>query len=156
VRPVVTAVVAITAGVMLAGCGSDTDRYCEALRENRQTLSDLAQGAGESGGAGSGGSDDVLGSSLAVFEQLQQDAPGDVRDEWDTLVFALRSLDRALDRAGVSMTEFDPQDPPPDLTDAQVEALRDAGAELRTPRVIEAGEAIEQHARDVCEVDLGL
>jgi hypothetical protein len=42
------------------------------------------------------------------------------------------------------------------VSDAEAKGLQDAAAELASERVTAAGEGVEQHARDVCKVDLGL
>lgn len=141
------------AGLLLvlpvAGCTGDTESYCAELEEQEQTLTDLASRADRPG-------TDVFTESLDVFEELRDAAPGDVVDEWDTLVFAWQGLADAFEAAGTTPTEFDPADPPPDLDQAAVDRLVDAAAELRSPRVVSAGDGIEQHAKDVCGVDLGL
>ena len=141
------------AGLLLvlpvAGCAGDTESYCAGLEEQEQTLTDLASRADQPG-------TDVFTESLDVFEALRDAAPGDVVDEWDTLVFAWQGLADAFEAAGTMPTEFDPADPPPDLDQAEVDRLVDAAAELRSPRVVSAGDGIEQHAKDVCGVDLGL
>ena len=133
----------------LAGCASDVERYCGALGEQRSTLSDLAVRSGEPGS-------DVLEETLAVWRDLRDQAPGDVSDEWSTLVFALEGLQEAFEAAGTTPGEYDPESPPPGVTGAEADRLQDAAAELASPRVAAAGEGVQQHARDVCKVDLGV
>jgi hypothetical protein len=136
-------------GGLLGACAGETERYCTELEERQQVLSELA---GEAGRPDS----DVLASTLETWRALREEAPGDVRDEWTTLVFALEGLAEALAEAGVDAGAFDPRDPPPGMSDEEAERLRDAAAELVTPRVTQAAEGLEQHALDVCGVDLGL
>ncbi len=133
----------------LTGCSSDTESYCGVLEERQQELTALADRVDQP-------DVDIFGESLTIFEDLQDAAPGDVRDEWDTLVFAWQGLADAFDDAGTTPQEFNPSAPPADMDPAEVSALQDAAAELASQRVIDAGDGIEQHAKDVCKVDLGL
>ncbi|MGH3329774.1 MAG: hypothetical protein ACRDPJ_00590, partial [Nocardioidaceae bacterium] len=128
---------------------SDTEQYCDTLRERKDDLGGLAEQAGKPGS-------DVFADTLDIFKELRDEAPGDVVDEWDTLVFAWEGLTDAFERAGVTPGEYDPAHPPEDVSTAEAEALEDAASDLASQRVIDAGDGIEQHAQDVCKVDLGL
>ena len=134
------------AGLLLvlpvAGCAGDTESYCAELEEQEQTLTDLASRADQPG-------TDVFTESLDVFEALRDAAPGDVVDEWDTLVFAWQGLADAFEAAGTTPTEFDPADPPRPGPGGGRPARR-RGRRAALPRVVSAGDGIEQHAKDVC------
>lgn len=149
VRRPASLVLALTLVMPLGGCASDVEKYCAALEEQKSTLSDLAVRSGEPGS-------DVLGETLSVWRDLRDQAPGDVSDEWSTLVFALEGLQEAFEAAGTSPGEYDPASPPSGVTEAEADRLQDAAAELASPRVAAAGEGVQQHARDVCKVDLGV
>jgi hypothetical protein len=145
---------AVVAGLLLtplvlSGCGSETEAYCDELRDQQSTLDRLARGSQRP-------SDDLFTDSLQVFRTLREKAPSDIRDEWDTYVFAWQDVADAFDAAGIGPADYQQADPPPGVSDQQLEAIEDAAAELRSPRVVDAGTGIEQHARDVCDVDLGL
>jgi hypothetical protein len=133
----------------LTGCASETESYCSELGTQKDALADLAVRSGEPGG-------DVLGETLDIWRDLRDKAPGDIEDEWSTLVFALEGLDEAFDAAGTTPAEYDPDSPPESTSRAEAQRLEDAAAELASERVTAAGEGVEQHARDVCKVDLGL
>jgi hypothetical protein len=133
----------------LTGCADQTESYCGALADRRETLTDLATRAGEPGS-------DVLADTREQWQELREEAPDDIADEWATLVYALQGLVEAFEEAGTSPAEFDPADPPPGVSADEADRLEDAAAELASRRVTAAGEAVEQHARDVCDVDLGL
>jgi hypothetical protein len=134
---------------LLAGCASETERYCAELEDQKETLADLAVRAGEP-------DTEVLTETLDVWRELRAEAPGDVVDEWSTLVFALEGLVEAFESAGTNPGEYDPASPPPQVSEAEAERLEDAAAKLASPRVASAGTDLQQHARDVCKVDLGL
>ena len=135
--------------VSLSGCADQTEKYCSTLEDDKQALTDLAKNADEPGS-------DLFGESLAVFEELRDEAPDDVADEWDTFVFAWQGLADAFDEAGVDPGEYQPGKKPPGVSDEEAKAIEGAALELASPRVADAGDGIEQHARDVCKVDLGL
>lgn len=144
-----SALLGLLLAATLAGCASETERYCGELEEQTETLSDLAIRSGEPGS-------DVLEETLEVWRGLRDEAPGDIQDEWSTLVFALEGLVEAFEGAGVSPGEYDPESPPEGVSEEDAERLEDAAAELASPRVTAAGDSLQQHARDVCKVDLGI
>lgn len=133
----------------LAGCASETESYCDELETQKDTLADLAIRSGEPG-------TDVLEETLDVWRALRDEAPGDIEDEWSTLVFAYEGLADAFEAAGTTPGEFDPGSPPEGVSDAEAERIEGAAAELRSQRVVKAADGLQQHARDVCKVDLGL
>lgn len=136
----------------MSACGGPTDEYCDTLVENQETLTELAERSG--GGDGRGG--DVLQPTLEVWRELHQDAPADIEDEWATLVFALEGVVDAFRAAGTQPGAFDPATPPEGVDEEEADRIRDAAAELVSQRVTEAGRAVEQHASDVCDTDLGV
>ncbi len=144
--PILAGMILVTS---LNGCASQTDSYCSELKDQKQALADLAVRSGEPG-------EDVLGDTLDVWRDLRDEAPGDISDEWSTLVFALEGLVEAFEAAGTTPGEYNPDSPPKGVTEAEAKRLQDAATELASERVTAAGEGVEQHARDVCKVDLGL
>lgn len=143
------AVTGAMVAAMSAACSSQTEQYCGALEENKQQIRDLAKSAQDQDG-------DLFGDSLEVFGELKAEAPDDVVDEWDTLIFALEGLDGALDDAGISAGEYQLGQRPPGVTEQEMTAIENAAEELRSEPVVAAGDGIEQHAIDVCKTDLTL
>jgi hypothetical protein len=144
-------VVALVAVASLAGCSSGTESYCSALKDDQKRLTRLATDAGKPGKPGARALDDTLG----VLQGLSEEAPEDIADEWQTLTGALRSLVDAITESGASPADFAGGEPPPGVSTGQVRAVQQAAAALQSTRVTQAGASIEQHARDVCKVDLG-
>jgi hypothetical protein len=134
---------------LLTGCASDTERYCGALEDKQQELKELAEAAGER-------DEDTFADTLAVLEELRSDAPDDIVDEWDTLIFSLQSLEGALSDAGVEPGEYRPGAPAPGVNEQEADRIEAAAADLRSQPVVAAGEGIEQHAVDVCGINLTL
>lgn len=139
----------VAAGLVLGGCSDPTESYCRALVDRHHAVAELAAGPGRP-------SRQQLHAGLAAFEELQQAAPTDIRDEWDTFVFAWQDLADVLDETGVDATTFDPKHRPRGLSDEDFERVRAVGEELRSPRVRDAVEEITRHAHDVCGLSLDL
>jgi len=144
-----TALLGLVLVASSTACASETESYCAELEEQKQTLTDLATGSTDPAST-------VLAETLEVFQTLREAAPGDIEDEWSTLVFAYEGLAEAFEAAGTNPGEFDPASPPEGVSDAEAERIEGAAAELRSQRVVRAADGLQQHARDVCKVDLGL
>jgi hypothetical protein len=140
-----------TAVVVLAlvGCTeSADDSYCETLREERRVLADLAGEAGEPG-------NDVLERTLESLRTLGDEAPPELDDEYTTVVNAWEALVDAVADAGIDPAEYDRKETLRELDPADARPLRQTAAALGSPRVADASAGIEDHARQVCGVDLG-
>lgn len=140
---------AVLAGVLVvagtAGCASDEDRYCAALRDHQAAFADMA----DAGGA-------ALVDHLAMLRSLAKKAPDDLTDEWQAFVSAVAGLKEALDDAGVSPDSFRSGQAPPGVTPADAARIRDAANQLTQEDVVSAVQGIDQQARDVCKIQLGL
>jgi hypothetical protein len=135
----------------LTGCGNGTQSYCSALKEDKPKLTRLAAASAKPGRTGT----DALGDTVDVLSGLRDEAPDDIADEWDTLVEALQGLSDAIADSGAAPSDFASGKQPGGVTVGQYKAVQQAAAELQTTRVRQAGASIEQHAQDVCKVDLG-
>ncbi len=132
--------------VLLAGCSSQQEEYCSALEEEQQTLAELGEGGFEESG--------TVARTTDVFQRLTEEAPEDLRDEWDTLTGAWRGLEQALQAAGADESMFEAGERPEGMSAEDYDRISQAAVQLRSTRVVEAATGIEQHAQDVCEVDL--
>jgi hypothetical protein len=148
-RPVLLPLtVALVTSLVAAGCSGATDDYCAALTDEQATLERLSQRADDPASG-------ALSDGVDVFEDLRDAAPEDLRDEWTTYVIAWQELETALERAGVDAGAFTDGEQPDGVGDDELDAVRDAADKLRSQPVVDAAGGIEQHATDVCGVDLG-
>jgi hypothetical protein len=145
----------VLVGVLLAaglsGCSGGTSSYCSALKDDRTQLTRLAVESAKPGAKGA----DALARTLVLLDGLRDKAPDDIADEWNTLVDALQGVADAIKESGAAPGDFAGGTRPQDVTSGQYQAVQQAVAELQTTRVRQAGASIEQHAQDVCKVDLG-
>lgn len=142
---VAVAVVLILAG----GCGGeDAQRadYCAELQREQARLAEVLAGEDPT----------ALLDNLPLLEDLAADAPEDLTDEWQTFLNALHGLDDALGAAGVEPDAFRDGQPPEGLSAAELKAIGDAADAIASREVVAAASGIEQQARDVCRINLGL
>ncbi len=144
-RAVVSLAVAML--LSLTGCGGDsTEDYCGAIEGANEQITKMIASDSPS----------ALLSNLPLLRDLAEESPEDLADEWETFIGALEGLDEALDEAGVKASDFEAGKPPEGLSDADQKAIADAAGQVGGEDVAEATSGIEQQARDVCKVNLGL
>ena len=142
-----TALAVVLLVPLLVACGgSEQDAYCEAVEDHQQELSDIV-GSGEP---------DALLQALDVFEELRDDAPGDISDEWQQVVGRVEALRDALEDADVDPATYDRDDPPADLSEEDKAAIDAAAKQLGSGTTLRALQDLDQHARDVCQTPLTL
>ena len=132
--------------LLAAGCSSQQEQYCSALEEEKQTLQELGDAGFEESG--------TVARTTDVFERLAEEAPEDLRDEWDALTGAWRGLERALAAADADESMFEAGERPEGMSAEDYDRISQAAVQLRSTQVVEAASGIEQHAQDVCGVDL--
>lgn len=134
--------------LLLGGCGgggTDYAAYCNAVKSHQSDLTDaLSKG------------DPGLLEAIPDFEDLRSLAPEDIRDDWDTLISALKGLQKALDDAGVKVSDYAAGKPPAGLPPAQRKAIAAAATKVSSTRTQQASVNVQQHARDVCHTPLTL
>ena len=146
------------AGLLLAtttGCGNPVhlitggdaiDDYCAALNADRERFADMiAQD-----------SPVALLDATSMFASLASKAPDDITDDWQTLLLALRGLQKALDNTGVKASDFVDGKPPASLDKAARQQIVVAADQVSASTTVDAVDAIDQEARDVCKINLGL
>lgn len=141
------AVAAITLVLLplVAGCGQGRS-YCDAVHDHQAELGAIAGSDGRSG----------LLKALPIFSDLRDKAPDDVADDWDLVVTRVRALDSALTAANVDPTTYDPKNPPVDVRDDDLAAIRRAAAQLAASDTQDALARVQQEVLDVCHTSLAL
>jgi hypothetical protein len=132
----------------LAGCGSSTDDYCGALKDDKARLEKISSSSKSPTTAD-------LRASLGIFEDLQGRAPQDVQGDWRDFVTAWRSLVEAFTDSGVDPGVLAAGKTPTGASAAELREIRDAANGLQAEPVRLAAGRIEDHARTICKVDLG-
>jgi hypothetical protein len=135
----------LVCGLVASGCSGDPkDRYCDTVKDHQ---GELGQVLGD-------GTNDALIKALPIFEELHDDAPEDLRDEWRTVVNAVTALRDALDDAGVDPATYDRAQPPAGLSQQDKDAIDAAARGLSDETTVAAFEGVQQQARDVCGTPL--
>lgn len=133
----------VLAAALLGGCASDQERYCDAVAEHQEALSEIAA---------SGDPGRTL-DTLPAYRDLRDRAPDDISDDWQVVVGALEGLQSALEDAGADAS-YDAEDPPEGLSPEDRRAIERAADSLGSSRTLEAMSSVEQHALDVCKTPL--
>ncbi len=146
-RRLLGAVLALSVVVPAAGCGQDPiESYCEDLSAHRKQIAEMLDSS----------SPGALFSRLDLLHDLAEKSPSDLQDEWQVFLDAVEGLQEALKDAGVKASDFDAGKPPAGLAAADRKAITEAADQLASDDVVAAASGIEQQARDVCKINLGL
>lgn len=153
-RASIAALVVLLA-VVAGGCGNPVHlvtgddqitSYCSALRHDRK---DFAAMLAEN-------SPTALMKDVPMLQALTAKAPDDIADDWQVFVTAIEGLRDALRQAGVTPDAYAGGRAPKDLSAADRESIVDAADAVSAQSTVDAAGAIEQQARDVCKVNLGI
>jgi hypothetical protein len=143
-----TSMLAVTAfaASLLSGCGGGTDSYCDALESTQKDFEDFEA------------------ADFSNFEdftdrvdELADEAPDEVKDDWETLGDALKAFVEALDKAGLEPADLEGLSSGELPEGVDMEALTEAMTEVQAlggDDVQKATENIEKHAKDECNIDL--
>lgn len=135
----------LLACLVLAGCSGDPQAdYCDAVTGHQEELSEIA--ASEDPGA--------LFGALDAYDDLREEAPRDIVDDWDAVIDPLRALEQVLVDQGVDPSTYSADEPPADLDDEGRRAIEAAAREVGSEQTVTAMAAVEQHALDVCGTPL--
>ena len=135
----------LVAALSLTGCSGDPqEQYCEAVTEHQEGLTEIA--ASEDTGA--------LFDALDAYDDLREQAPRDIADDWDAVIDPLRRLDEVLADHGVDASSYASDDPPADLDAEGRREIEAAAREVGSEQTVTAMAAVEQHALDVCGTPL--
>jgi hypothetical protein len=127
-------------------CGDPEKNYCQALSADQDTFAEMQ--------------DDTSGLGLlkqrSMLHTLADKAPDDLDDEWQTFLGAIDAFAKTLADAGTKPGDFVNGKPPAGLSAAERTRIANAASELSSSDVVEAASGIEQQAKDVCKLQLGL
>ena len=144
---VVSAVVGLLLTGAVAGCDqSEEERradYCAAVSAAAEELTRTA----DEGGAG------AFLDALPTLEELAQQSPSDLKDEWQTYLGALENLRDVLAEAEVEPDELG-DGVPRRLSKAQRQRVEGAVRLVRSDKTAAAAAGITQQALDVCDTQL--
>ncbi|GAA1809519.1 hypothetical protein GCM10009795_063650 [Nocardioides hankookensis] len=138
------AVAALLLPLLAAGCGDDKDAYCGAVEDHQQKLSETL----------GDGSPDALLKALGIFQDLADESPADIQDEWQQVIRSLEGLQQALEDAGVDPATYDRAHPPAGLTADEKRKIDAAAADVGSGATLQALSDLDQQARDVCHTPL--
>ncbi|WP_109508891.1 hypothetical protein [Nocardioides speluncae] len=131
----------------VSGCGKDAqEAYCDEVKASQEELGKIT---------GDGGADALL-RALPILEELGEQAPSDIKDEWKILLSRVQAFEKAVDETGVDPATYDPKEPPKDLTAAEKTRLEEAASDLLASDTQEASQAVTQHSLDVCKTPISL
>jgi hypothetical protein len=145
-RRLLTALAAVVLALSLQACGDQEKSYCSALSSDQKTFAEMQE---DSTGVG-------LLTRRTMLHSLADKAPDDLTDEWQTFLGALDAFATTLHDVGVKPTEFVDGQPPARLSAADRARVAQGASELSDADVVEAANGIEQQAKDVCKLQLGL
>jgi predicted HicB family RNase H-like nuclease len=130
----------------LTACGDPAEAYCSALQSDQKLFAAMQ--------------DDTTGLALlrhrAALHDLADKAPDDLTDEWQTFLGAVDAFAATLSEVGVKPDDFVDGKTTAGLSEADHTRIVNAANELSSDDVVEAANGIEQQAKDVCKVQLGL
>ena len=130
----------------LAGCASEQEEYCQAVKDHQERLSEIMSDAGPT----------ALLEALDSFRELRAEAPSDISDEWQQVIRSLEALDQALADAGVEPADFDRGKPPESVSKEEQETIARAADEIGSRETELALAGVRQQALDVCKTQLWL
>lgn len=144
-------------GVSLTACGGSSDNsakggsdgdYCKKLASAKTTFAKVSQ------------SDfDALDDAIQTFHDLADSAPSAVKTEWKTLDSAFSEVEAAFKSAGIKMSDLaniQKGDIPKGADVSKLASLGDSFSAITSEKVTKAQATIEKHAKDTCDVDLGM
>jgi hypothetical protein len=142
---------------LLAGCGgggsNSTDAYCKDLKAAKSDFAALDSSTPDF---------DAFSKAIATFHKLADKAPSDVSAEWKTLDRAFTTLEKDLKANGLSLADLGkitqgqiPDGMTPEKLQEVTPKLEATFKKLDDPKFKKAGDTIEKHAKDKCNVDLG-
>jgi hypothetical protein len=155
VKRILSAVATAALGLsLLTACGDDGgDKasgsggdYCSDLKAAKKEVD-----------AVKGGDFSDLEKTTDAMHKLAGEAPDEIKDDWETLVAGIDKLVAALKKAGLDdddMATLQSGQIPDGVDMAALQSLMTEIQSLDTDEFQKAGDNINKHAKDECDVDL--
>ena len=131
---------------LLTSCGGGTDAYCDTLKDTQKDF------------------DDFESSDFSNFdkftdrvEKLADEAPDEVKEDWEVLEKAFTAFVDALDKAGLKPEDLEglaAGDIPDGVDLDELNSAMEEAQALSGEEFEKATDAIEKHAKDECNIDL--
>lgn len=154
----------MTAGVLLTaslltGCGSDGDGdsksggddYCATMKK---AAAEIKAFTADDANPDFSKFQDFIDKA----EELADEAPSEIKDDWKVVLGAMDDLTSALDDAGISIEELMAAATTGEMPDGvDMQKLTELGSKLQTltsDKTEAATDAIDKHAKDECDIDL--
>ena len=138
---------ALLIGTSLTACGGgDGGAYCDDLQSAATTFEDVDSGSVEK-----------LDGAFDTFHQLAEEAPDDIKDDWKVIDDAISGVETALSDAGLSFSDLpkiQAGEMPDGADPTKLQGLSSSFTALSDEKFAEASQAIDEHATDVCEIEL--
>lgn len=144
-------------GVSLTACGGSDDNaeakggdgdYCKQLESAKKTFGEVSES-----------NFDALDSAIETFHELADTAPAEVKTEWQTLDSAFSEVEAAFASAGIKLSdlgEIQKGNIPKGADVSKLSSLGESFSAITGEKVSKAQATIEKHAKDTCDVDLGM
>ena len=152
-KRILTAIAAAALGLgLLTACGDDGGGsagggdYCDDLKAAKKELDSIQ-----------GGDFGSLEKTTDAMHDLADEAPDELKDDWETLVEGVDKIVKALKDAGLTdedMANLQSGQIPDGVDMAALQDLMTEIQALDTEEFSKASEAINKHAKDECGVDL--
>ena len=131
---------------LLTACGDDTDAYCDELENVSEPFADL-----------SGGDFSQIDQVMDDLTALEDKAPEEIQDDWETFGSTIRELQAAVEEEGLTIAEMIELAQQPDLSEedqARLVAIDEELSDLDLEAVGTASAEISEHAEQTCDLNL--
>ncbi len=138
---------AILLGSTLTACGGGADEaYCKDLKSATKTFDNLQ--SGDVGG---------LEKAFNTFHKLAGEAPSEVESDWKVLDDGITKVEKSLSDAGIKFSDFakiQSGQLPEGVDPTKLQKVAATFTTLSDEKFTDAGNAIQKHAKDSCDVTL--
>jgi hypothetical protein len=128
------------------GGGADGGDYCDDLKAAKKNLDTIE-----------GGDLSSLGDTADQIHKLRDEAPDEIKDDWEVLADGFDKIIAAFEKAGLDeedIANLQSGQLPDDVDMAELQAAMTEIQDLGGEEFEKAGDNIAKHAKDECGIDL--